>query len=491
MLPFMVVVLSCTAWMGWRARARIGAPYWLDEGISIQTAQYGFREVATARWNPATSTMTGYHALLVIATRIIGSSPTAIHLLSLVGTALGIVALGIVALKLRGPRVAFIAMGLLATNPPTVIEAANARSYAFLPLYFCVTLLVLRSAVSTGVTWRWAAAGVLAGFGLWLHPVAPLATLSMCLPAVMGLRGSDRRWTSGAIRSMAFIGAALATAAPQAWLLIRSDVAGFRWQQSLTPQSFFHVFGAALAPTAISAVLWLIACLGLLELMGIIRRGQRDADPILGRCIASWFVGFPLGFVVVDRIYPLSVERYVLPVVPACALLAAVAIDRLWSLAKRPGRPRDWLAVRVVLAMTASALVAIAAGPRARPYEDWRPLVTQTRNRVAADHAVAFIPSFLRLSWDVNIRAGFNGFDRGTAVLPPGVWGRYSAYGNSSKLPARSVLNSFSRLWIIRWRTQEYRPPEGMRLVSAEVIDHFVFEQWTWDSTPITTNAHG
>lgn len=490
------------AWIIIAARHRIGAPYWLDEGISIQASHMGWREIVTAQRIPAGSTMTAFHLLLLPYTRLFGETPIAVHSLSILATIVGVALLGLYGSRLGGRRVGVIAVLLFASNPVQILEAANARSYAFQPAILCLIAFACVWAAHCKHSLRfvrygaWAVVGGLVGFSLWWSPVLALAAVAMMGPLMLCALSSrvtnrvgNRLQVPSRSAMLVFSGAALTVSLPQLLLLRRSWMSSFRWQPKITPSLAARMFGHVVTASPLAAAFWLLGIVGAVQCARIcltkLSWETASERAMLAWIALSWLVGFPLLLVVTDQLYPLGVERYAQPVLGPLVLFASYAMDGFLAKFPNPiGQARKATRRMVPVLMSSFIGIGIAFGPRAAPYPDWRPTFAFAQDRFGPDDAVAFVPSYIRMGWDATIVAGMSGIARGTPVLPPVPWGQFGPYWNITVPPTGKQVAAYKRLWVIRSIDTIATPVIGMELFGSTRLHAFIVEDWRHPSLP-------
>ena len=324
---------------------RLGAAsFWFDEAFSVQAAERGWRYVIGLASGPEIN-MFLYYALLRVWV-LLGSSETWVRLPSVLATVAAVCVTWVLVRRLLGSRTASVAALLLAVNAFAVRYAQEARSYALLLLLVVLaTYALVRSLDGGGRRW-WVSYAVLASLIVYAQIMGALILVAHAL-AVMASPVRPRARTMATIA-----GAVTLLAAPLGFVLIRSLGSGVNWISPLTVASAGNagiaLSGGATGPPDPWAYA-LVLLYGVLIAGGAISlyRTRSGSDRWIGALLLSWLV-VPVALAILASIVkPLFVTRYLIAVVPAAAILAAVGITRI--------RPR-------AAAITLLAIVVALAG---------------------------------------------------------------------------------------------------------------------------------
>lgn len=228
------------------------------------------------------------------------------------------------------------------------------------------------------------AAGLLLGLAITTKPSAAFAVLGLLVGATLGAGWRDRRGWSELAAPLAGI-----TAVAAGWLLLiglpnwQAVLVDLRiWPAETAPadigqalQRIGEYFGASDRAIPYLMTLWLAAFAGI----GFAIRGWRGLDRRQRR-----FIGAAVGWLVVGAglllIVPYRPNRYLLPMLPALAMLAGVAAAGVLRLLRAAPLPRG------------VALVALAIGlglPGASAYVSWASSATfelQAAQRLVEQH---------------------------------------------------------------------------------------------------------
>jgi hypothetical protein len=254
---------------------------------------------------------------------------------------------------------------LLAVSPLLVFYSRIARSY--MPM----TLAALLAAAAFSAWWRtgagrFAAAYVAAAaLAVWLHLAAApfVAAPLLCAAADLARPGA---WTGAGrvrrLRQLVLLGLAL-LAAGAAFLLparqsLAEIVAAKRQAQSVPWRTWADVLvlQSGTARPALAILFWALALAGLARLLAADRGLGASTLAIAAAQVLGIRLLSPLGLA-----DPVTLDRYLLPVLPLALLWVAAALALPWRREGRVGRAGRWLAAAGFL------MVLAAGGPLADP----------------------------------------------------------------------------------------------------------------------------
>jgi hypothetical protein len=283
---------------------------------------------------------------------------------------------------------------LLAVSPLLVFYSRNDRPYMPMALAALLAVAAFSAWWRTG-GWRLATAYVAAAaLAIWLHlAAAPFVTAPFLCAAVDLSRPAAGPGRGRRLRRLVLLGLAL-LAACAAFLLparqsLAAVVAAKRETQSVPWQTWADVLvlQAGTARPALAVLFWALALAGLARLVA----ADRGLGASMLAIAAAQVVGIrllsPLGLA-----DPVTLDRYLLPVLPLALLWVAAALALPWRWEGRAGRAGRWLAAAGVVAALA------AGGPLADPVL-WRSSFMQhydfvaffrPRPTLAPDEAPAF-----------------------------------------------------------------------------------------------------
>lgn len=392
-LAVVVVVVSSL----WNLTRR---PFWIDEAISLgATNQLGRTIGGTG------GTMALYYALLDGWTALFGTGLAAMRSLSVVLTALAVVAVARVARGLLRPSEAVVAVLLVGAAPVLVRMAQDARAYALV----LVLITLCWGCLSRAVEAEDADPGG-AGSRTWFLALAPLAVAGVCSHGLFTLHLAavlasvvvlPRRIALLRRLVPAALGGILATAA-----LVSMGAAGVGdWIPPLdADQVRLFVRGLSTQITWLNLVLATLAALGIVALT-LRARATTGLDRWRALAPLWWGLLAPVELVLLSLVRPTLLDRYVFAAVPGLAMLVAVggatvvravaarSADPVARASSSSVRPRA-LALVVVAALLAGVLTGgLVAARLARTrigFEDWDAAVRRVAEDARPGDAIVF-----------------------------------------------------------------------------------------------------
>jgi mannosyltransferase len=307
-----------------RAHA-LGAPLWMDEGISIGIASHPLSAIPSLLRQDGSPPL--YYLTLHAWTAVFGSTPTALHVLSLAFFALAVPAAVWAAWRPFGPAAGALAGALVGLNPFTVYYANDARMYT---LVLLLALLATGSFVRAFVLRRRAHVGVFAALLaalLYTHNWALFfaAGAGVAYAGLLAFGGGlDRR---GLLRdgALAFGGAALAFAPWLPTLAFQAAHTGAPWSsepsERALPRTLTHIWSGVLPET----VILLVAGAGAIE---ILRRAKRPQRRAVLAVLALGALTLVLGFTWSQVSSPAWAVRYLIIVAAPLAVVAGAGLAR-------------------------------------------------------------------------------------------------------------------------------------------------------------------
>jgi mannosyltransferase len=310
-----------------------------DEVATVEVASRSFgRIVETA--GTIDAVLLPYYLFMHVWTALFGVSELAVRAPSVIAMAGAVGLTGELGRRLSGPVTGGLAGALLLLVPQISRYAQEARPYAISCLFAVLATLLLFRALDRPSGRAWAAYGVVVLLLGASHLVALTVVGGHAVAVVRQARGDGVRRTWPWLAAVAAAGAALL---PLAMLGAGQRGTQLHWVDPLTAAT------AAALPGDLAGspdTGWLLAGMALL---GVRRRPGRLID------VAGWLVVPPAVVGLVSVLAePLWVPRYLLCVLPAAALLAAVAVTG-------PGRRSSVARVLLVL-----LVVAVTAYPEHR-----------------------------------------------------------------------------------------------------------------------------
>jgi len=307
-----------------RGGKALGAPLWIDEGLSIGIAQHSFTSIPGLLRQDGSPPV--YYLLLHWWMKIFGATPASTHAMSVVFATLAVPACAWAAWRPFGPRAGVLAAALAAFSPFLGLYADETRMYS---------LAFLLAALATGAflrafvigSRRWAAGfGALTallclthGWGLFFA-----AGCGAALLIVLAIRSDRRRLLVDALIA---VGVAAVLYAP--WIstfVFQSAHTGAPWSHVPHLKSVTRALSRMLGSRAPETLLFAVALAGLLTGR---RRHPGSVRVGLAAIAVIGFVALLAGYVVSRYNQPVWALRYF--VVPLAPLLIAIGagLDRV------------------------------------------------------------------------------------------------------------------------------------------------------------------
>ncbi|HVR06250.1 MAG TPA: glycosyltransferase family 39 protein [Solirubrobacteraceae bacterium] len=293
-----------------------------------------------------------YYFLLHFWTRLFGDSEAALRSLTVLLGGLAIPVIAVLGKRLFGRTCGLVAGLLLALSPFFVQYEQTARSYALLVLlvllssYFFVAALQRPSGATLTA---YALSSTLAIYAHYFAALVLLVQLATLL-AVKRREAFTGPW-------LATGGAVLVLCAPEIVFAHRAGSGGISWIHVPTLGTLVRFPGDVAGYKPLAALLIVLACYGL-------ARAAIDRQDWKPWFLAGWLVGPVLLVFVVSRLgHPLFVTYYLIIVLPAFLLLAALGVARL---------PRGPATIAAVVLLVALSAVGMRDWYRSPSFESYR-----------------------------------------------------------------------------------------------------------------------
>jgi uncharacterized membrane protein len=369
----LVLILGMAAYL--RFRNLGDDSVWFDEAASwTQATSGGFLDVisATARDN-----LPPLHNVILWAEMAwLGESEWVMRFPSAVLGVLNVLAIYWVGGLVAGRKAGLIAAALLAFSAFHIWYSQEARPYA---------LLAISATLFVGASLSWwgrptpvkAALVALAGLALlYSHPYGAFTWLSIsgAVTAMLVLRsepGGFGPWRWVAVQlvivagflpwALILLGRAKAINADEGfWIAYPTPEFVYQQLNALLSSRYLLLF-AAIAAIAAFVVKARIADPGFVEAPAA-RDAAKPAPTSLLLVIVSWALGpILLGYLISVVSQPILIARYLIAVLPAILILAAVGLSRFAS---------GWPRIAAVIVLTAGVSWVLGVGPPQR--QDWR-----------------------------------------------------------------------------------------------------------------------
>ena len=360
---------------------RIGTKsVWYDEAVSIGYATSGLSAMLQTTIDHDLNGFL-YHLLLVGWVQLFGSGEGATRALSALLASASVPLLYAVGNRVSDSKVAAGASLLLIVSQPFLAYAQEARMYAFAMFAsVLLTWLVIRS-VERDRLRSWMVYGIAAGLGVYVHLFVALVVVGHFVWLAALLRGIPNRQPR--LVGMAAALAVFATCSVP-MLAFAGTHGAPAWINTLSPETLYWV----LEPLAGRNDLLLVAALltAILVAVGLVRLAPGPRRQLALLALAWALV--PIGLtIVISIVKPLLVARYLIVIVPAFALLGAMAT---LSLRNRLVSTAGFL---VLFALTLSSGLQWYSG---LPKDNWRLTVQSVSSHSEpGDHLMFYPPRMI------------------------------------------------------------------------------------------------
>jgi hypothetical protein len=267
--PALVAVAALMVWAVHARTRDLGAPLWIDEGISLGVAEHGLTAIPGVLRQDGAPPL--FYLLLHVWTSIFGSTARTGHALSLLFAVLAVPAAYWAAVVPFGRRAGVLAAAVVALDPFAATYAVEIRMYSLLLLVaLLATGAFLRAFVAHPGDRRWAAAFAVAlaavmythNWGLFFAAAAGIAWLGLLAAGP----GPARRATL--ISGLVGFGGAVLLFAP--WLptvVAQAQHTGAPWSHAPRPKSVGRAFERLLGGHVPETALLLLTLAGAAALL--------------------------------------------------------------------------------------------------------------------------------------------------------------------------------------------------------------------------------
>jgi mannosyltransferase len=352
--------------------------FWGDEIVSVKLAADTWR--AFEYWILRREANMALYYLLLRGWVCLGDGEAWVRLFSAVCGILTVAAIYVLAKRLLGERVAWIAALLAATNACLVQFSQEARSYSMLMLLVVLSYYFFLRAIEEKSLWTAAAYVVISACALYTHFFAALIVCGQ-VASLLWLPVKQAPWRRLALAYLALA----ATAVPIAIYIEKNDVGQLYWVQPTTISEIYKLFiffaGASKAVAAVLSLISLLMCALAVAQSWPKLRSRAPESWRIG-IVLTWALVPPLVAAVISMHKPVFVHRYLLISLPGYLILIALGIAQL--------RRKAVLAVLATFVVLSG--VSIGQG-YFRPIEDWRGAVAYlVGNAREGDALLPYIP---------------------------------------------------------------------------------------------------
>lgn len=179
----------------------IRAPLWLDETSGYWWIKDGFSQI----WSRQTLDPTTYYYILWLATKILGTSETALRIPTILATLGAVYVLYLAARELFDRETALIAAILFCIHPIVIFASVDVRPYAFAMLATNAAILILLRLRHSDSNWMAALFGVSAALLVYFHYLFGVVLPALLVCYFLVKSGSGRRmWRQFGVAIAAF-----------------------------------------------------------------------------------------------------------------------------------------------------------------------------------------------------------------------------------------------------------------------------------------------
>jgi len=316
---------------------------WLDEAVTVNIARLEpapfLRALAADAGN-----MSAYYAVMRAWVHL-GEQEWVVRLPSVAFFSAAVAALWLLADRLFGRAVATTAALLLAVSPSGVRYAQEARGYALELLLVVASWWALVHAVRRRSAWAWAGYVAVSALAVYTHFFGALVVAAQAVAVWVSSASRSRRAPLVAMSAVAM------SAVPLAILVRRQGTAQVQWIPPLDGRQLAEAVslltGAGTeygwARLALAVVVSAAVALGVARAWTGMRQGPPGTSSVCYAVALAWLVVPTVSALLVSVARPMLVPRYLLVVLPAAVLLAAVGLQAALRPARAPSYWARWL----------------------------------------------------------------------------------------------------------------------------------------------------
>ena len=338
---------------------------WFDEAYSANLAATSYLEIAVVGATFEIN-MTPYYLLLRAWTSVFGDAPFALRFPSAVAMVSVVALTFVLARKLHGDAVAWIAAAGVAVHAATFQYGQEARGYALATALLCVASLLLVSDRRRAMDLH----GIVMALACYTHVLVVLVVVGHLLYAAT-MRGVREAAQSAVMTALCLVPFVLAVLNGNQYTLIPPLTVGQ---------------AASVIEVVLGGGGWWVVAIAVLALVGAVQ--VWDGRGRLHVLTALSLLG---GGMVLSIVRPVLIPRYFVVVVPSVVILATVGAMALW---------RRQRAVGVVLAGLSVIALTVGLWEYARwDKEDWIEVV-----ELVKDDSVTLTPIWSREAFRYHAR---------------------------------------------------------------------------------------
>ncbi len=417
---------------------------WLDELFSVALARHDFATIVAGTAADIAPPL--YYVLLHLAMQF-GTDEVAVRVVSCLAGVATVPVLYVLARDLFDRRVALIATLVLAVNPFHIFYAQEARMYTLFGLLSLLAMLFFMRAWRMGRRLDWALLALVTVLDVYTHSTALLCLFALDVFAALNWRTALKHWKGLAATHVAVVIAFLPWALTFARQATRVETEFSGASQSpftLAATPYLFLFSVAvptiLVPVALFAGLALLA-FALAAAARTLRAGGAGAEQIEFSLVV--FAVPPLVLYLVSLVYPIYVERRLLPASFGLYLIVA------WAIANaKPRVLNAGLGAGVVLLAMVSISNYYYNPTQAKPA--MREAAQELSGKFGAGDAVAHTSDSSALAFQYYAPGLPNAFLAGDPdYVTDTNRGRAGVISGLVPMPAADVVADHSRVWLV------------------------------------------
>jgi len=344
--------------------------FWRDEVSSVVFASASLPDLLTIidreRAKVGVPNMATYYVVLHFWLAV-GETEARIRFLSVLFGVATTVPVFLVARRIGGTTAAILAALAFASSSVVIIWSQEARGYSLAMLVAAVLTLLVLHATERQRTWMWAAYGVVAALGIYVHFFVAFVIAAHGLWVLL-TRSWPRRWPG----LVAVLVPLVLSVAPLP-IVAASLPGAVGWVPSLT------LSGARVALRGLAGSdMLLIAVVVLAGFAVYTRRSDRRVWLVLGALLVPI-----LGAAIISLAKPVFLARYLVVATPAIAMMLGVGLASI--------RPRV-LGAAAILVVVILAAVDLPSAYRDRHQQDWRAAGRELQRAAIPGDAIAYVP---------------------------------------------------------------------------------------------------
>jgi mannosyltransferase len=382
-----------------------------------------------------------YYLFMHVWIEFVGDSPFLLRLPSLVAMGLAAAGVALVGRRLVSTPVGLVAGTIFAVIPSISRYGQEARSYAIVTMGATFATIMLLRALEKDTRLRLVLYGLSVALVGFVHFVALTVLAAHAVLILKVTRPNEaRRWRVAETAGIALLAVipllALASHQSSSISWIKADTAAVK----TFPEGVFKS-----AP--VTGVIIVLALLGTIFLLV----SRRPGDRAVAAMLATWALVPPIFCYVSFSVLHLFLPRYVLFILPAWSILAAVAACRTGQVVWRHLWPLTAIVVVAVVAWVGLPAQGIVRESPVDGQPDYRGAITMVHDKLKPGDGIVYNDTFGQLS---DLAREAVAYEMRDEPQPRDVFLRQTAqergsYSASECVDSKQCLGSAPRLWLI------------------------------------------